>query len=82
MNPSSLTPEKLRALLQLAGRRLGATPEQLEDALKSGSAEPIASKLSPDLTRKVNDLLSDREQMERLLASPQVQSFLQSRSNT
>ena len=76
MNPSSLTPEKLRSLMQLAGKRLGATPQQLEEVLKTGSTDPLASQLSPDLVNKLNGLLGDREQIERLLASPQVQSFL------
>ena len=76
MNPSSLTPEKLRALMQLAGQRLGATPDQLETVLKTGSTEPLASRLSPDLMKRLNTLLGDREQIERLLASPEVQSYL------
>ena len=76
MNPSSLTPEKLRALLQLAGRRLGATPNELERVLKPGDAKPLASRLSPDMIQKVEALLGDREQAERLLRSPEIQSFL------
>ena len=76
MNPSSLTPEKLRALMQLAGQRLGATPQQLEEVLKTGSVEPLAARLSPDLSRKLQSLLSDRDQIERLLASPEIASFL------
>lgn len=76
MNPSSLTPEKLRALMQLAGQRLGATPEQLEAVLRTGRTDSLASRLSPELLGKLNALLGDREQIERLLASPQIQSYL------
>ena len=76
MNPSSLTPEKLQNLMRLAGQRLGATPEQLEEVLRTGRTDPLASRLSPDLMRKLSALLSDREQIDRLLASPEVQAYL------
>lgn len=76
MNPSSLTPEKLRALMQLAGQRLGATPQQLEEVLQTGNTQPLASRLSPDMMRKLNALLGDRDRIEQLLASPEIQSFL------
>jgi len=76
MNPSDLTPEKLKTLLQLAGQRLGATPDQLEAVLKTSRTEPLADRLSPALMQKLNALLGDREQVERLLASPEIKSYL------
>lgn len=81
MNPSSLTPEGLRNLLQLAGQRLGATPQQLEAILQTGDAAPLASKLPPEMVRKLNGWLGDRDQVQRLLDSPEVQSFLRSSEN-
>lgn len=76
MNPSSLTPAQAQRLLRLAEQRLGATPQQLEAMLKTGSADAIASRLPPDIMQKLNGLLRDRGRVESLLASPEIRSFL------
>ncbi|MBR3289258.1 MAG: hypothetical protein IKI63_00605 [Clostridia bacterium] len=76
MNPSSLTPAQAHMLLRLAEQRLGATPEQLEQMLKTGSTDAIAARLSPDIRQKLGSLLRDRDRVEYLLASPEIRSFL------
>ena len=58
---SAPTPEQLQALLQLAAKQLGTTPEQLQKTVQNTD---------------VGNLVNDPKKVEQLLSSPKAQALL------
>lgn len=48
----------------------------LENAAKSGNADALVKNLSEKEKEKLNQILSDKSELERLLKSPQAQMLL------
>lgn len=57
----------LAGILNIVAKRMGKTPEQLEAELKSGNFQ------SPD---KVKEVMGNKDELQQLLASPQVRELL------
>lgn len=76
MSSFSITPEQVHMLLQIAGKRLGTTPEALAKAIQSGGLDGLQQTLSPQNRQKLASLLGDRAQAEQLLRSPDIQAIL------
>ena len=58
---SAPTPEQLQALLQLAAKQLGTTPEQLQKTVQNTD---------------VGNLVNDPKKVEQLLSSPKAQALI------
>jgi len=67
---NELTPEP-KQMLSLAAAKLGISPQELENKLRSGNAESLLRGNS-----KLAAILSDRKAMEQLMNSPQAQALL------
>ncbi len=67
-----LTPAGLQALLKAAARKLGTSPQQLQQAAQSGQLEQLLRGASP----QVRQALSDPEAARQALSSPQAQALL------
>ena len=70
---SQPTPEQLQALLQFASKRLGVSPEQLEQSFKSGD---FAGKVDAKTAQKIAALSNNPQAAEQLLQSPKAQEIL------
>ena len=73
---SSLTPQQWQALMQYAGKRLGADPQELVRTVREQGAEGVLSRLSPGDTTKIEAVLGDRDHLDQWLRSPQIQQVL------
>ena len=77
MQFGNLSPEQLSKLLGAAGGQLGMDPGQLKQQIESGNLSDITSKLTPEQSAQMGQLLSDPAAVQKLLSNPQVAGFLQ-----
>ena len=65
----------LSALLSLASKKLGTSPEVLKSQLESGSFDKALSNLPQNQQSRLKQALSDPKTAEKLLSTPQAQSI-------
>lgn len=70
-----LTPEQLGILLKVASSKMGKDPIQLKKELSDGSYNQVLGAIGAD-PEKLRAMMENREAMEELLGSPQVQAIL------
>lgn len=74
-NQTSLSPENLKKLLQLAASRLGTSPEQLASSLQSGKLDQVIQ--DPAASRQMKEMMADPEKMKQALGqNPSLAQFL------
>lgn len=69
-----ISQQKLRALLEAAGKKLGTDPETLRRALESGDAGSLLGPAHAD--EGLRRALSDPEAAKKLLGTPGAQALL------
>ena len=77
--PNEFDKRKLNEILDSAGRSGalgGVNAQKLKDALNAGSFDKAMGAMKPGDAEKLQELLSDREAMQRLLSMPQAQQLL------
>lgn len=74
--PNGMNPEKMNALLGMAGKKLGKDPRQLRAQLENGQLNQVLGNLDPQRAAQINQLLNNPQQLEQMLNSPQVKSLL------
>lgn len=70
------TPQNMQPLLKEAAKKLGTTPEKLEQQLKNGDLGRALQNMPPQQAAMLNKTLSDKAACERLLNSPQAQALM------
>lgn len=60
----------------LAGTDGKINRADLENAVKSGNTAPLVNNLSDSDKQKLNDILNNKDELERLLKSPQARLIL------
>lgn len=70
-----LTPEQLSVLLKIVAKRTGRDPINLRNELNTGGADGLIGALGAD-REKLQALMNNRQELEALLSSPQVQAML------
>lgn len=78
MSNLKLSDEKMAALLNMAGKKLGQDPAQLRDQLESGNLGNLLKNMDPKSADKVNAVLKDPKALEALMANDQVKNLLSS----
>jgi len=76
MNENNLTQEQLFALVQMASKKLGTTPEKLAKTAETGGVEGLTDSLPPDIAAKAQGFLGDKSKAEELLNSPKIQALI------
>ena len=76
MTGLNLSEMKKNALLQMAGKKLGADPVQLKEKLESGEVEDIVNNLTPEQKDQLNSLLQNPGALSALLGSDQMQNLI------
>ncbi len=72
MNNNQLNNE----MLNMASKKLGVTPEQLQNSAQNGELNNIMKNLPKNQADKVQEVLSDKDQLEKLLQSEKAQKLL------
>ena len=71
-----LDKDKLDVLAGIAGKKMGADPEDIKKATKSGDMDGLLKKMKPKDIAKLEKLLSDKTAAEKLLSSPEAQALM------
>ena len=66
--------DEFNNILKQSGGKINR--ETLEKAKKSGDVSSLVNNLSSDDKQKLNNILNDKEQLEKVLKSPQAQMLL------
>lgn len=77
----NMNQKQLDALLKIAGKKLGTTPENLKSQLESGKFDNAISGMTPQQNALFKQALSDRQLAEKILSSPQAQEIYKKLSN-
>ncbi len=72
MNNNQLNDE----MLNMASKKLGVSPEQLKNSASQGEINNIMKNLPKSQADKVQEVLSDKDQLEKLLQSEKAQKLL------
>ena len=75
MNAGNIDSKKMAALLSIASKKLGTTPETLKAQLESGSFDKALGNLPPSQQAKLKKALSDPKSAEKMLGTPQAQEI-------
>lgn len=71
----NMNEKQLDALLKMAGKKLGTTPENLKAQLESGTFDKAISGMTPQQSMLFKQALSDKQLAEKILSSPQAQEI-------
>lgn len=67
---------EINNLLNGLSERLNTTPQQLKDNLEKGNLDSVVSKMSSGQAKRLQKILDNPEQSEKILNSPQAQAII------
>ncbi|MCI6652018.1 MAG: hypothetical protein MSH11_01140 [Ruminococcus sp.] len=67
---------EINNLLNGLSERLNTTPEQLRANLEKGNLDSVVSKMSSGQAKRLQKILDNPEQSEKILNSPQAQAII------
>ena len=70
-----LPPSKMDGLLEMVGKKLGVSPEQLRSDLESGKLEQAMQNLPKKEAANVQNLLKDQKKVEQLMNTQQAKAL-------
>ncbi len=70
-----MQPSQMDGLLQMVGKKLGVSPEQLRSDLESGKLEQAMQKMPKKEAATMQNLLKDPKKMEQLMNAPQAKAL-------
>lgn len=73
---SQVTPDQLKALIGLASKRLGMSPEQLQKTVQEGGLAGLSDSIGAENAKKLQAMVGNPQQAEQLLNSPQIQQVI------
>ena len=72
----NLNQQKLNMLLNMASKHTGQNPNSLKNDVESGNIQNVLSQLPPDVVKKFNNIISNQNEIDKLMSSPQAQQLL------
>lgn len=76
MNNFNLSEDKQRALLEMAGKKFGKSPEELKAQLESGQLDSLLGNIDTQKKDQINSLLQNPKALEAMLQNEQVKKLL------
>ncbi len=71
-----LNNSEINNLINSLSEKLNTTPESLRDNLEKGNLGSIVNRMSSNQAKKLQKILDDPEQSEKILNSPQAQALM------
>ena len=68
--------EKVSEAIDAVSGELGSDGQKLKDAVNAGSMDQLLKNLKPGDAQKLQQILSNKEETERMLKSPQAQMLM------
>ena len=73
---NEINKDAINDMLDSMSGQLGGNSGKLKDAVNNGSFDKVLNNLKPADAQKLQSLLSNKEETERLLQTPQAQMLL------
>lgn len=73
-NFNGMPPEKLDALLKVAGQRLGKDPQTLKNQIQSGQLDQLG--VNAQQQQQIGQLLKDPQALSQFFEQPQIKQML------
>jgi len=67
----------MNTLLNIASKKLGKTPEQLQAELDQGKMDELVKNLDPKVAGQVNGLLKNPKALEAMMGNEKVKNMLE-----
>lgn len=74
-NLNQMNPQALQALLGIASKKLGTTPEKLQQQLQDGTFEKALGNMPGNDAAKLKQALSNPKTAEKILSSQQAKAI-------
>ena len=68
--------DELQKLLNTAAQRLGTNPDQLKNSAQNGDLSKMLGNLNANDAKKLQQVLNDPDEANKLLSTPQAQALL------
>lgn len=68
--------EQMKRMLEQLSDKLGTSQENIKSLVQNGNYKELFSKLDDEKRMKVEQILSDKEQAQKLLSSKQAQALM------
>ncbi|NLZ45651.1 MAG: hypothetical protein GX896_03060 [Clostridiales bacterium] len=66
---------QLNALLKMASKKLGTTPEELQNQLQNGNFQNALNNMPQKDSQKLQQALNNPQMAEKMLSTPQAQAI-------
>jgi len=76
MTNFNMSDDKMNSLLNMAGQKLGKSPNELREQLQSGNMDALLKNLDPKSASKVQSVLSNPKALEALMQNEQIRNLL------
>lgn len=76
MNNLNLSQDKVNALLGMAAKKLGKSPDELKKQLQSGDLNSLAQNMDANASGQINKVLNDPKALEALLQNEKIKALL------
>jgi len=77
LNNLNVSGEQMNTLLNIASKKLGKTPEQLQAELDQGKMDELVKNLDPKVAGQVNGLLKNPKALEAMMGNEKVKNMLE-----
>lgn len=71
-----LNNSEINNLINGLSQRLDTPPEQLKENLEKGNLDSILNKMNSSQAKRIQKILDNKEQSEKILNSPQAQAII------
>lgn len=68
--------KQIQDIINSLAQKLGQKPEALQDNVQNGDVGKILGRMDSKQAQKVQNILNDREQTEKILNTPQAQALI------
>lgn len=73
---SNINRENLNKIIDEMSKKSGQPKREIEEILNSKSFDSVKNKMSPEKAAKLQEIISNREEAERLLQTPQARALM------
>ena len=63
-------------MLEMLSKRMGTDPSNLKSAAQKGSVDSLIRSMKPEDAQKIQSLLQNKSELERIMKSEQAQAIL------
>ena len=75
-NKNNNNSNDINNILDTASKRLGTDKDTVENVAKSGDLQKLLKNMNPEQLKKIQSILNDKDQADKLLNTPQAKALL------